>query len=83
MSNLIEKMADDWWEKLCEREGDTTTFVEDLARLLRMKSETPEDRKEIRRVVLDRVLDLRKWGEKSPHTKPHAPHPVERETLNP
>src|SRR5215475_8035776 len=70
VSNLIEVMADARWEELADREGvDYAKTVAEIAGLNGLSADSPVDRKEFRRHVLERVLKFR-GGEKSKSLKP-------------
>ena len=61
MSNLIEIMADERWEKLAEREGiDYAKTVAEIAGLKGLNADKEADRKTFRREVLERVLKFKK-----------------------
>jgi hypothetical protein len=61
LSNLIEIMADERWEKLAEREGvDYAKTVAEIAGLKGLRADKETDRKVFRREVLERVLKYKK-----------------------
>jgi hypothetical protein len=61
VSNLIEIMADERWEKLAEREGvDWAKTVAEIAGLKGLKADKEADRKVFRREILERVLKFKK-----------------------
>ena len=57
VSNLIEIMADERWERLAEREGvDYAKTVAEIAGLKGLNADKAADRKIFRREILERVL---------------------------
>ena len=61
VSNLIEIMADERWEKLAEREGvDYAKTVAEIAGLKGLRADKAADRKVFRREILERVLKFKK-----------------------
>jgi len=61
VSNLIEIMADERWEKLAEREGiDYAKTVAEIAGLKGLNADKEADRKVFRREILERVLKYKK-----------------------
>jgi hypothetical protein len=61
VSNLIEVMTDERWEKLAEREGiDYAKTVAEIAGLKGLNADKKADRKVFRREILERVLKLKK-----------------------
>src|SRR5215471_8106175 len=61
VSNLIEVMADERWEKLTEREGiDYAKTVAEIAGLKGLNANKEADRKVFRREILERVLKYKK-----------------------
>ena len=61
VSNLIEIMADERWEKLAEREGiDYAKTVAEIAGLKGLSTDKEVDRKIFRREILERVLKFKK-----------------------
>ena len=61
VSNLIEVMADERWEKLAEREGvDYAKTVAEIAGLKGLRADKEADRKVFRREILKRVLKFKK-----------------------
>jgi hypothetical protein len=61
VSNLIEIMADERWEKLAEREGvNWAKTVADIAGLKGLNANNEADRKTFRREILQRVLKYKK-----------------------
>ena len=61
VSNLIEIMADERWERLAEREGiDYAKTVAEIAGLKGLNTDKDADRKLFRREILKRVLKYKK-----------------------
>ena len=61
VSNLIEVMADERWERLAEREGvDYAKTVAQIAGLKGLNADKEADRKVFRREILERVLKFKK-----------------------
>jgi hypothetical protein len=61
LSNLIEIMADQRWEKLAEREGvDYAKTIAEIAGLKGLRADKDSDRKAFRREILERVLKYKK-----------------------
>ena len=61
VSNLIEIMADERWERLAEREGvDYAKTVAEIAGLKGLSANKETDRKVFRREILERVLKFKK-----------------------
>ena len=61
VSNLIEVLADERWEKLGEREGiDYARTVAEIAGLKGLSADKETDRKVFRREILERVLKYKK-----------------------
>jgi len=61
VSNLIEIMTDERWEKLAEKEGvDWAKTVAEIAGLKGLKADKEADRKVFRREILKRVLKFKK-----------------------
>jgi hypothetical protein len=61
VSNLIEIMADERWEKLAELEGvDYAKTVAEIAGLKGLNANRAADRKVFRREILERVLKFKK-----------------------
>ena len=61
VSNLIEVLADERWEKLAEREGvDYARTVAEIAGLKGLRADKEADRKVFRREILERVLKFKK-----------------------
>jgi hypothetical protein len=61
VSNLIEIMADERWEKLADREGvDYAKTVAEIAGLKGLRADKEADRKVFRREILERVLKFKK-----------------------
>ena len=61
VSNLIEVMADERWEKLAERESiDYAKTVAEIAGLKGLNADKEADRKVFRREILERVLKFKK-----------------------
>ena len=60
VSNLIEVMADERWEKLAEREGvDYAKTVAEIAGLKGLNADRAADRRVFRREILERVLKFK------------------------
>src|SRR5215831_18933456 len=60
VSNLIEVIVDERWEKLAEREGiDYAKTVADIAGLKWLNADKESDRKLFRREILARVLKFK------------------------
>src|SRR5258705_3206405 len=66
VSNLIEVMADERWERLVEQQGVAYAKTVAEAMNLKLDMDTPVDREKLRRAVLDLVA-----GRKMPKQK-HA-----------
>jgi hypothetical protein len=61
VSNLIEVIVDERWEKLAEREGiDYAKTVAEIAGLKGLNADKEGDRKVFRREILERVLKFKK-----------------------
>ena len=61
VSNLIEVLADERWEKLAEREGvDYARTVAEIAGLKGLSADKKTNRKVFRREILERVLKFKK-----------------------
>ena len=61
VSNLIEILADERWEKLAEREGiDYAKTVAEIAGLKGLSADKEADRKVFRREILERVLKYKR-----------------------
>ena len=61
VSNLIEVLADERWEKLGEREGiDYARTVAEIAGLKGLSADKETDRKVFRREILERALKFKK-----------------------
>jgi len=61
VSNLIEVMADERWEKLAEREGvDYAKTLAQIAGLKGLNADKEADRKVFRREILERILKFKK-----------------------
>jgi hypothetical protein len=61
VSNLIEVMADEMWDRLAEREGiDWAKTVAEIAGLNGLNADKDADRKAFRREMLERVLKFKK-----------------------
>ena len=61
VSNLIEVLADERWEKLAEREGvDYARTVAEIAGLKGLRADKETNRKVFRREILERVLKFKK-----------------------
>src|SRR5215467_7403077 len=61
VSNLIEVMADERWEKLAEREGvDYAKTLAQIAGLKGLNADKEADRKVFRREILERLLKFEK-----------------------
>ena len=67
VSNLIEVMADERWERLAERQG--VAYAKTVAEAMNLKLDmgNPVDREKLRRAVLDLVA-----GRKMPKQKGHG-----------
>ena len=67
VSNLIEVMADERWERLAEQQG--IAFAQNVAGAMNLKLDAndPADREKLRRAVLDLVA-----GRKMPKQKGHG-----------
>jgi uncharacterized protein (DUF1778 family) len=60
LSNLIEVMADERWERLAEQQGvDYATTVAEAMKL-KLDADNPADREKLRRAVLDLVAGRKK-----------------------
>ena len=66
VSNLIEVMADERWERLVEQQGVAYAKTVAEAMNLRLDANNPADREKLRRAVLDLVA-----GRKMPKQKRH------------
>ena len=55
VSNLIEVMADERWERLVEQQGISYAKTVAEAMNLKLDADNPADREKLRRVVLDLV----------------------------
>ena len=64
VSNLIEVMADERWEKLVEQQGVAYAQTVAGAMNLKLDADNPADREKLRRAVLDLVA-----GRKMPKRK--------------
>ena len=64
VSNLIEVMADERWERLAEQQGVAYTKIVAEAMNLELDMDNPADREKLRRAVLDLVA-----GRKMPKQK--------------
>jgi hypothetical protein len=64
LSNLVEIMADERWERLVEQQG--IAYAQTIARAMNLKldADNPADREKLRRAVLDLVA-----GRKMPKQK--------------
>ena len=61
VSNLIEVMADERWDRLADREGiDYAKTVAEIAGLKGLNADKEADRKIFRREILRQVLKVRK-----------------------
>ena len=67
VSNLIEVMANERWERLVEQQG--VAYAKTVAEAMKLKLDTdnPADREKLRRAVLDLVA-----GRKMPKQKGHG-----------
>ena len=67
VSNLIEVMADERWERLVEQQG--VAYAQTIAGAMNLKldADNPADREKLRRAVLDLVA-----GRKMPKQKGHG-----------
>jgi len=59
VSNLIEVMADERWERLAEQQGIAYAKTVAEAMKLKLDMDTPADREKLRRAVLDLVAGRR------------------------
>ena len=66
VSNLIEIMADERWERLAEQQGVAYAKTVAAAMNLELDADNPADREKLRRAVLDLVT-----GRKMPRQKRH------------
>jgi predicted CopG family antitoxin len=66
VSNLIEVMADERWKRLAEQQGVAYAKTVAEAMNLKLDMDSPADREELRRAVLDLVA-----GRKMPKQKGH------------
>ena len=66
VSNLIEVMADERWERLVEQQGVAYANTIAGAMNLKLDMDNPADREKLRRAVLDLVA-VRKMPEKKRH----------------
>ena len=57
ISNLIEVMADERWERLVERQGVTYAKTVAEAMNLKLDMDSPADREKLRRAVLELVAE--------------------------
>jgi uncharacterized protein (DUF1778 family) len=57
VSNLIEVMADERWERLAEQQGIAYAKTVAEAMNLKVDADNPVDRKKLRRAVLDLVAE--------------------------
>jgi len=57
ISNLIEVMADERWERLVERQGVAYAKTDAEAMTLKLDMDSPADREKLRRAVLEVVAD--------------------------
>ena len=55
VSNLVEIMADERWERLAERQGVAYAKTVAEAMNLKLEMDKPEDREKLRRAILDLV----------------------------
>ena len=55
LSNLIEVMADERWERLVEQQGIAYAKTVAEAMNLKLEMDNPEDREKLRRAILDLV----------------------------
>ena len=61
VSNLIEVMTDEMWDRLAERQGvDWAKTVAEIAGLKGLNADKEADRKAFRREMLERVLKFKK-----------------------
>ena len=60
VSNLIEAMADERWERLVERQGIAYAKTVAEAMKLKLDMDNPADREKLRRAVLDLVAGSNK-----------------------
>src|SRR5215469_8736856 len=66
VSNLIEVMADERWERLVERQGVAYAKTVAEAMNLKLDMDNPEDRGKLRRAVLDLVAGRKMPKQKRP-----------------
>jgi uncharacterized protein (DUF1778 family) len=60
VSNLIEVMADERWERLVERQGIAYAKTVAEAMNLKLDMDNPADREKLRRAVLDLVVERKR-----------------------
>jgi hypothetical protein len=65
VSNLIEVMANERWERLVEQEGVAYAKTVAQAMNLKIDADKPADREKLRRAILDLVAG-RKMGKQKP-----------------
>src|SRR5262250_3489443 len=67
VSNLIEVMADERWERLVEQQG--IAFAKTVAKVMKLKldMDNPADRGKLRRAVLDLVAERKTLKRRSLH----------------
>jgi hypothetical protein len=64
LSNLIEVMADERWERLAEQQGVAYAKTVAEAMKLKLDMDNPADREELRRAVLDLVAGKKSGKQK-------------------
>jgi uncharacterized protein (DUF1778 family) len=64
VSNLIEVMADERWERLVERQGIAYAKTVAEAMNLKLDMDTPTDREKLRRAVLELVAERKGRNQK-------------------
>src|SRR6266508_4049604 len=68
VSNLIEVMADERWERLTEQQGVAYAKTVGEAMDLKVDMDNPADREKLRRAVLDLVAEMEKPAGQRPGT---------------
>src|SRR6516225_4122411 len=66
VSNLVEVMADERWERLAEQQGITYAKTVAEAMNLKLDMDNPADREKLRRAVLDLVAGRKMPKQKRP-----------------
>ena len=64
VSNLIEIMADERWERLVEQQGVAYAKTVAEAMKLKLDADNPADRENLRRAILDLVAERKKKKQK-------------------